>query len=158
MTPTKKNSYFPQTHFFSSPHWGHARVGVSLQDGTNEVPLKLRIQEKDAVTEKVFADGISTGMGKPLTWHLPKDTYLRFTVLAGLHSELGAKGRVEFTVLGDGKPLATVTVNGVDPAHTFECDISGVTLLQLATTARGLDAKSNYAIWAEPVLVKAKSD
>jgi hypothetical protein len=61
---------------------------------------------------------------------------------------------VEFTVLGDGKPLATAIVNGTDPAHPFDCDIQGITQLQLATTARGLNAKSNYAVWAEPMLRK----
>jgi hypothetical protein len=146
--------YYPQSHFFSSPYWGHARVGSTLEGGTKAVPLKLRVHEKDIVIEKSEISGISTGMGKPLTWHLPKDAYQRFTVLAGLHSDLGAKGRVEFTILGDGKSLASATVNGTDPAHAFECDVSGVAQLQLSAAGRGLDPKSNYAIWAEPKLVK----
>ena len=54
----------------------------------------------------------------------------------------------------DGKPLATAIVNGADPAHAFECDVSGVSQLQLSLTSRGLDSKSNYAVWADPVLVK----
>lgn len=148
------NLYYPQTHFFSSPYWGHAHAGVVLEGGTKAVPLKLRIAEKDGVVERQFKEGISTGMGKPLTWHLPKGVYERFTVLAGLQAGLGDKGRVEFTVLGDGKPLATVILNGTDPAHAFACDIAGVAQLQLAATGKGLDAKSNYAVWAEPVLVK----
>ena len=146
--------YYPQTHFFSSPYWGHARSGVALEGGIQEVPLKLRLQDKDGLKEKEFTQGISTGMGKHLTWHLPKGVYQRFTVLAGLQAGLGDKGRVEFTLVGDGKPLATAIVNGTDPAHAFECEITGVTLLQLAATARGLDPKSNYAVWAEPTLGK----
>lgn len=146
--------YYPQTHFFSSPCWGHARSGVALEGGLKEVPLKLRLQGKDGLMEKVFSQGLSTGMGKPLTWHLPKGVYQRFTVWAGLQAGLGDKGRVEFTVLGDGQPLATAIVNGTDSAHAFECDIKGVALLQLATTSRGLDPKSNYAVWAEPMLRK----
>ena len=146
--------YYPQTHFFSSPYWGHARSGITLEGGLKEVPLKLRIQGKNGLAEKIFTQGISTGMGKPLTWHLPKGVYRRFTVLAGLQAGLGDKGRVEFTVLGDGKPLATAIINGSEPAHAFDCDINGIAHLQLATTSRGLDAKSNYAVWAEPTLRK----
>jgi hypothetical protein len=95
-------------------------------------------------------------MGKPLTWHLPPSVYRRFTSLVGLQLELGQKGRVEFTVLGDGKSLATVTLNGTDPAHEFDCDITGVKLLRLSTISRGLDPKSNYAVWADPQLVKTQ--
>lgn len=146
--------YYPQSHFFSSPFWGHAHSGVVMEGGTMAVPIKLLINQDGGSSGKTFADGISTGMGKPLTFHLPKGVYQRFTVLAGLQSGISDKGRVEFSVLGDGKPLATAIVNGRDAAHRFECDVSGVTHLQLATQARGLDGKSNYAVWAEPVLLK----
>ena len=142
--------YYPQQQFHSSPHWGHPRSGVILTGGSKAMPLKLRL----ASGEKKFANGISAGMGKTLTFLLPKDVYARFTVLAGLHPELGAKGRVEFAVSGDGKPLQTITLNGTDPATLIECDVSGVSQLQLALTSRGVDAKSNYAIWAEPTLLK----
>ncbi len=148
------NLYYPQTHFFSSPFWGHARTGVVLEGGTKAVPIKLRIQAKDEVKEQEFNQGISTGMGKPLTWILPKGVYQSFTVTAGLQAGLGEKGRVEFTVLGDGKPLANIIINGTDPAYGFACDISGVTQLQLAASPKGLDPKSNYAVWAEPTLRK----
>jgi hypothetical protein len=148
------NLYYPQTHFFSSPYWGHACSGFTLEGGTKPTPLRLRVQEKEAIRERTIGKGISTGMGKPLTWLLPKGVYRKFTVLAGLQVGLGDKGRVEFAVLGDGKALATAMVNGADPAHAFECDIAGVTQLQLATTGKGLDSKSNYAVWAEPVLRK----
>ncbi len=148
------NLYYPQAHFFSSPYWGHAHSGVVLEGGTKAVPIKLRITDKGSAEVKALANGISTGMGKPLTWHLPKGVYQRFTALAGLQVGVGDKGRVEFTVLGDGKPLATLIVNGSDPAHAFDCDITGVAQLQLATIAHGLDPKSNYAVWAEPTLLK----
>jgi hypothetical protein len=85
---------------------------------------------------------------------VPVGVYQRFTVLAGLHPELGAKGRVAFTIKGDNKQLASATINGDEPAHLFDCDLTGVTQLQLVVTSRALHAKSNYAIWAEPTLVK----
>ena len=150
------NLYYPQAQFFSAPYWGHARSGVTLEDGKKAVPLKLRVEEKSGSLTENFSNGISVGMGKPLTFLLPKGVYHRFTALAGLHPDLGAKGRVEFALLGDGKPLASAIVNGTDPAHEFDCDISGVTQLQLTATSRGLDAKSNYAIWAEPMLIKGE--
>ncbi len=142
--------YYPQSQFFSSPNWGHARSGVILAGGNKDIPLKLCVGSGN----QEFKNGISAGMGKPLTFLLPKDVYARFTVLAGLHPELGAKGRVEFTVSGDGKVLTTVILNGTDPAKLLECEVTGVRELQLALTSRGVDSKSNYAIWAEPTLLK----
>lgn len=142
--------YYPQSQFFGSPNWGHARSGVILAGGNTDMPLKLCVGSSN----QEFKNGISAGMGKPLTFLLPKDVYARFAVLAGLHPELGAKGRVEFTVSGDGKVLTTVILNGTDPAKLLECDVTGISELQLMLTSRGVDSKSNYAIWAEPTLVK----
>ncbi|WP_170266870.1 NPCBM/NEW2 domain-containing protein [Brevifollis gellanilyticus] len=143
--------YYPQSHFFSSPYWGHACSDAVMEGGAKKLPIKLRVADAE---EKTFTEGIGTGMGKALTFHLPKSVYKRFIVLAGLQSGIGAKGRVEFTLLGDGKPLGSAIVNGGDPAHAFECDVSTVSLLQLNAVNRGLDPKSNYAVWAEPVLRK----
>lgn len=148
------NLYFPQSEFFSAPYWGYPRTGVTLEGGTREVPLKLRVAKDGVVTEQEFTNGISAGMGRTLTFHLPKDVYQRFTVRVGLHPQLGAQGRVEFTVNGDGKPLATVTLGGEDPAKPLDCDLTGVSQIQLVLTSRGLNSKSNYAIWAEPTLIK----
>ncbi len=142
--------YYPQSQFFSSPNWGHARSGVILAGGNKEMPLKLCV----GFSNKEYKNGMSAGMAKSLTFLLPKDVYARFTVLAGLHPELGAKGRIEFTVSGDGKVLTTVILNGSDPAKLLECDVTIVSELQLMLTSRGVDSKSNYAIWAEPMLVK----
>ncbi len=144
------NLHFPQTQFFGAPYWGYPRAGVILEKGVKAMPLKLRLADG----EKVFADGLSAGMGRTLTFLLPKSVFTRFTVIAGLHPELGAKGRVEFTINGDGKPLKSVTLAGGDAAQTIECDITGVKELQLALASRTSESKSNYAIWAEPSLLK----
>jgi hypothetical protein len=148
------NLYFPQTEFSGSPNWGHARSGVLLEGGAKETPLKLRLEQDGARVEKVFANGVSVCMGKSLTYPVPVGVYRRFTVLAGLHPQLGAKGCVAFTIKGDGRQLASATVNGNEPAHLFDCDLAGVAQFQLAVASRGGDPKSNYAIWAEPTLVK----
>ncbi len=146
--------YYPQSHFFSSPFWGHAFSNVVMDGGTKPVPIKMRIAGESGVMEKEFADGISTGMGKALTFHLPKGVYQRFTAHAGLQTGIGEKGRVEFIILGDGRPLATAIVSGTDTSHAFDCDVSAVSLLQLNAVSRSLAPKSNYAVWAEPVLTK----
>lgn len=146
--------YFPQTQFFSSPHWGHARSGVVLAEGKRALPLKLQVEEGGDHTEKVFSNGISAGMGRTLTFLLPTGVYTRFRVLAGLHPELGALGKVEFTVSGDGKVLGSAVVGGSEPAHIFECELSGISQLQLTLSPKGGEVKSNYAIWADPVLLK----
>ncbi|WP_038162146.1 NPCBM/NEW2 domain-containing protein [Verrucomicrobium sp. BvORR106] len=148
------NLYYPQSQFAGSPNWGCARSGFLMEKGTRPVPLKLIAPGPtgDGTTTETreLARGISVVMGKTLTFPLPKNVYGRFTVLAGLHPELGAKGRVEFTVLGDGKPLTSVTVNGTDPAQLMTCDLTGVSSLQLLAKGRGVDPKANYAIWGEP--------
>jgi hypothetical protein len=146
--------YFPQTQFFSAPHWGHARSGVILAEGKRALPLKLRVQKDGAVTEKEFPEGISSGMGRALTFLLPAGVYSRFTVLAGLHPELGAQGHVEFTIIGDGKTLATAVITGAEPAKAMDCEVAGISELQLTLSSKGGDPKSNYAIWADPVLQK----
>ena len=147
--------FYPQSHFFSAPFWGHAFHNVVMEQGTRAVPIKLRVADGGGdVTEKQFAAGISTGMGKPLTFHLPKGVYRRFTVVAGLQAGIGDEGRVEFTVLGDGKPLTSQIVSGSEPARDLACEISSVTRLQLKVVSRGSEAKSNYAVWAKPVLEK----
>lgn len=142
--------YYPQSQFFGQPHWGHPRSGVILAEGSRAMPLKLRLESG----EKEFAHGISAGMGKTLTFPLPGKIYSRFTVLAGLHPELGARGRVEFTVSGDERVLASVILNGTDHARLLECDVAGVSQLKLTLISRGLDVKSNYAIWADPMVAK----
>ncbi|MEI7947391.1 MAG: NPCBM/NEW2 domain-containing protein [bacterium] len=149
--------FFAQAKFLSSPYWGHSHHGYVLAGGTNAIPLKLRVNDSGAVTSKEFASGISTGSGanSSLTYLVPQNVFKRFIVLAGLHPELGAKGGVEFSVSGNGKLLANTCVTGDQPAHRFTCDLAGVTNLQLLVTAtKGSDPKSNYAIWAEPRLLK----
>lgn len=146
-----ENLYYSQKQFSGAPNWGHAWSGVILAEGKRAEPLKLRTE---TAGEKVFANGISVVMGKTLTFHLPKGVYGRFTVLGGLHPELGAEGKVEFTINADGKPLAKAVVAGTEAAHAFECDFAGVSEIQLAVTSKG-DPKKAYAIWGDPVLHKA---
>jgi len=146
--------YFPQTQFFSSPHWGHARSGVVLAEGKRAMPLKLQVEEDGVRKEREFSNGISAGMGRNLTFLLPTGVYSQFRVVAGLHPELGALGKVEFTVSGDGKVLGSAVVSGTESAHIIECELRGIAQLQLSLSSKGGESKSNYAIWADPILLK----
>jgi hypothetical protein len=148
------NLFFSQQTFFSKPCWGHAYMGGVLEGGSNAVPIKLRVEENGGVVVKEFASGIGTGTRSSLTYLVPAGVYRHFTVFAGLHPELGAKGGVEFAIFGDDKKLASVALIGDQPAHRFDCDLAGVTNLQLVATGKSGDPKANYAIWAEPRLVK----
>ena len=152
------NLFFSQTTFFGKPCWGHAQMGAVLEGGTNAVPIKLRVAEGSRVMTREFTAGIGAGTRCSLTYLVPAGVYRRFTVLAGLHPELGAKGSVEFAVFGNDRKLASVVLTGDQPAHRFDCDLAGVSSLQLVTTGHGGDPKCNYAIWAEPRLVKTSTE
>src|SRR5258708_5681850 len=68
------NLYYPQTQFFSAPYWGYPHSGFILAEGKKAVPLKLFVEEKPGglAEEKEFPRGISVGMGRSLTYLLPK--------------------------------------------------------------------------------------
>jgi NPCBM/NEW2 domain len=70
------------------------------------------------------------------------------------HPEWFGDAAIPEKLSGDGKALKTITLNVSDAAQRLECEVSGVSQLQLLLTGRGLDSKSNYAIWAEPSLIR----
>ena len=144
--------FYPQTEFFGAPFWGHARAGVVMENGDKALPLQLKVNGE---TTQTFSSGISTGMGKPVTWLLPSGVFRRLTVRIGVQVGIGEKGRVEFVMSADGKPLSTTTLNGSDTSQLLDLNVEGATKLQFITNTKGLDAKSNYAVWAEPTLHKA---
>ena len=130
-------------------------MGVSLSGGTNAVPLQLNVTEHGKVVTKQFSTGIGTGTRNVLTYLVPSGVYQRFTALVGLHAELGARGNVAFEIVGNGQSLARIgPITGDKPALPVEVSLSGVTNLQLITTSAGGDGTGNYAVWAEPQLVK----
>ena len=149
------NLAMPQSSFFSRPYWGYSQSGVILRDGTNAVPLKVRVTEQGKTVEKQFDFGIGTGTRSVLSYMIPDGIFQHFEVLAGLHSELGMKGNVVFEILGNGKSLAKSTQVGCDdPANLMVVQLAGITNLQLIASSGGGDGKGNFAIWAAPCLVK----
>lgn len=153
------NLAFPQSAFFSKPFWGHALRGVTLREGKEPVPLRLRVEEKGKIAQKTFARALGVGTKSTLTFMVPPGVYRSFEVWAGLHAELGREGSVVFEVKGNGaKVLATVgPVRGDALAQRIAVPMDGVTSLQLTVTSAGGAGLGNYAIWAEPELAKAIS-
>lgn len=152
------NLAMPQTAFFSKPYWGHALRGITLRDGKEPVPLRLRIESQGEVAEKAFDQAWGVGTRSRIHFALPSGIYERFECWVGLQPELGAKGCVVFEVTGnEDQPLAKVgPVKGDAPARRVSVPLAGVTTLQLTASSAGGDGLGNYAVWAEPRLVKAK--
>ena len=74
-----------------------------------------------------------------------------FTADVGIDDEVGDRGTVTFTVLGDGKVLdETGVVTGADDAITVDADLAGVELLTLRAGV-GPEGSDNYdhAEWAD---------
>lgn len=150
------NLYLPQTSFFSKPYWGHATRGVILKGGTEATPLQLRVTEGGNTVVRTFESGIGTGTRSSLSYLIPTDTYQRFTARVGLQADLGATGNVTFEVFGNGRSLARIgPLTGDMPSQPIDVGLAGVTNLQFTATAAGKDSTGNYAVWAEPRLVKA---
>jgi len=149
------NLYLPQVSFFSKPYWGHATRGVILKGGTEAVPLRLNVTENGKQTLKTFESGLGTGTHSSLSYLIPTDVYQRFTACVGLQAELGATGSVTFEVLGNGRSLARIgPVTGNMAAQPVDVTLAGVTNLQITATSAGGDGTGNYAVWAEPRLIK----
>jgi len=125
--------------------WERARLRLRVADGGGQPAVKT------------FATGWGTGTRSSLSFPVPPEVYGRFRVRAGLHAELGASGQVRFEVLGNGRRLAAVgPLAGKTPSKLIDVAVAGVTNLQLVATSAGGDGSGNYAVWAEPQLVKDK--
>lgn len=144
--------YYPQKMFFGAPYWGHPSHGYVLENGEREVTLKLFMADDERPLERTFREGIGAGGRSTLTYQLPAGVFRKFEAFVGLHSELGANGAAEFSILLDGKKTASVQLKGGEPAVRLECDLEGAVQLQLVTAGQGANPKSNYTIWAEPTL------
>ena len=76
-----------------------------------------------------------------------------FTSTVGMDDEVGSSGTVTFSVLGDGKTLAsTPTIKGGDPAHQITADVTGVQILDLVVGDAGDGNANDHGDWAAPQL------
>ena len=146
--------FMPQSTFFGKPAWGFPQSGLILADGTEPKPLVLRVKQDGQVSEQTFERGIGTGTRSVLTWLVPDGVFSRFTVVGGLHAELGGAGHVTLQVVGEGQPLETLELTGDQPAHRFDCPLEGITRLQVVAQSAGGDGMGNYVVWGAPTLVK----
>jgi len=77
----------------------------------------------------------------------------KFTSTVGMDSEVGGSGTVTFSVIGDGKTLAsTPTVRGGDPAQQITADVNGVQTLHLVVGDAGDGNGDDHGDWAMPTL------
>lgn len=151
------NLAIPQSAFFSKPYWGHASRSVALREGKIPVPIRLNTSD-NVLGDEPIEDAIAVGTTAVLTYLVPPGVYDRFEVWAGLHAELGVAGDVTFQIRdADGKALATEQVRGDQPAHHFVVPLADQTTIQLVTTAASSDSTSNYAVWAQPRLLKPEN-
>jgi hypothetical protein len=150
--------YFPQTSFFSKPYWGFPSTGQILRNGAEAAPLLLNVTENGQNVRRTFTSGLGTGTRSTLTFLIPANVYQRFTAQVGLQAELctAGHGHVIFGVRGNGQVLANLgPVSGGAPSLTVDVTLTGITNLQLTATSASGDGTGNYAIWADPRLVKA---
>ncbi len=148
--------HFPQASFFSKPYWGYPTAGQFLRYGDEAAPLLLKVTENGQTNMRTFTSGMGTGTRSTLTYLIPSNVYQRFTARVGLQAELGVSGHVMFGIFGNGQSLARLgPVSGDAPAQPVDVTLAGVTNLQLTATSASGDGTGNYAIWAEPTLLKA---
>jgi NPCBM/NEW2 domain len=77
----------------------------------------------------------------------------KFTAKVGNDGDAGASGTMTFSVLGDGKKLAsTPTVKGGDPVQEITADMNGVQTLDLVVGDAGDGNAYDHGDWAEPTL------
>ena len=152
-------SYFPQNAFFSNPFFGYPTTDGILKDGTEKVPLVLRVMENGTATGRTFAHGLGLGTHSRVSYALPAKVYDRFECRVGLHALLGAGGSVAFRIYADGEAVFDSGVmTGADVSRKITLPIWRVRELSFDIEVRGTPAPGkNYAVIAEPILFKAKS-
>jgi len=99
----------------------------------------------------VYAKGLGTNSVSDIAIYLGGNCST-FTSTVGMDSEVG-DGTVTFSVIGDGKTLATTpTVRGGDPAQQITVAVSGVQTLHLVVGDAGDGNGDDHGDWAMPTL------
>lgn len=80
----------------------------------------------------------------------------KFTSTVGMDQEVGGGGTVTFSVIGDGKTLAsTPTIRGGQPGQQLTADVTGVQTLHLLVGDAGDGNQDDHGDWAMPTLTCA---
>lgn len=99
----------------------------------------------------MYAKGLGTNSVSDIAIYLGGNCST-FTSTVGMDSEVG-HGTVTFSVIGDGKTLATTpTVRGGDPAQQITVAVSGVQTLHLVVGDAGDGNGDDHGDWAMPTL------
>jgi alpha-galactosidase len=102
-----------------------------------------------------YAKGVAPHAPSELTYHLGENC-TRFTAAAGIDDEVGDRGSVTFTVLGDGATLAeTGVVTGAQPAVPVDVDVTGVTELVLVAGDGPDNNNHDHSEWVDATLTCA---
>jgi hypothetical protein len=118
--------------------------GTNAGDGT---PL--------TIDGTVYAKGLGTNSVSDVTLYLG-GACSAFTSAVGGDDDAGTSGSMTFSVVGDGKTLAsTDTVKGGDPAQRLTADVSGVQSLDLVVGDAGDGNAYDHGDWAMPTLTCA---
>ncbi len=79
---------------------------------------------------KQYAKGLALRTRTEIVTRLSRK-YQQFFTIAGLDSQLGAKGHVVLEIFGDDRSLLKVELHGEDPPQEIKLDVSGVKLLKI---------------------------
>lgn len=159
LTPLQvvNQSYFPQYTYFNDPYFGYPVVNGILEEGKTMRRLELSVVQEGQIRTASFDRGLGLGTHSLLTYALPENVYDRFECLVGLHKRLGEKGKVVFRFYADGE---AVFYSGLmtedDPAQRVNLDIWGVRQLSISVETRSDRRGHNYAVVAQPILIKAE--
>ena len=103
----------------------------------------------------VYPKGLGTNSVSDVAVYLGGNC-TRFTSTVGMDQEVGGGGTVTFSVIGDGKTLAsTPTIRGGDPAQQITANVSGVQSLHLLVGDAGDGNGNDHGDWAMPTLTCA---
>jgi hypothetical protein len=157
LTPLEmiRQSYFPQFSYFSDPYFGYPMSG-GIMDGDEKRALKIVLLEDGQTRERTFQRGLGLGTTSRLTYALPNKVYDGFECWVGLHSSLGKEGNVVFRVFVDGEAVFySGPMAGQDPARKVKLPIWNAREISVVVESRNTQRGKNYAVIAEPTLIKA---
>jgi NPCBM/NEW2 domain-containing protein len=124
--------------------WGPVERDESV--GGNQAHDGLPI----TLDKTVYAKGLGTNSVSDVTIFLG-GACTTFTSVVGVDDEVGNQGSVTFSVLGDGKSLAsTGTLHGGDPTQQLTADLTGVQTVDLRVGDAGDGNAWDHGDWAEP--------
>ena len=103
----------------------------------------------------VYAEGLGTNSISDVKVYLGANCS-SFSSTVGIDDEVGGSGSATFTVVGDGKTLAsTPTITGADPVQQLTANVSGVQTLDLIVGDGGDGNANDHGDWAMPTLTCA---